>query len=51
MSNIDVFLACRACDVTGKKVESTVFGPIFVEDYARFQMLHTRHHAAQMTGT
>ena len=43
--------ACRACDVTGRKVESTVFGPISVEDYARFQMLHTRHHAGQMTGT
>jgi hypothetical protein len=43
--------ACRACDVSGKKVESTVFGRISVEDYARFQMLHARHHATQMTGT
>jgi hypothetical protein len=39
---------CRAQAVTGREVLSTVFGPVTVEEYARFQGLHARHHAAQI---
>lgn len=42
--------ACRARAVSGKKVASTIFGTVSVEDYARFQALHTRHHCKQMPG-
>jgi len=39
---------CRAQVVTGPEVLSTVFGPVTIEDYARFQGLHARHHAGQI---
>ena len=42
--------ACRARVASGKKVESTIFGTVSVEDYARFQEVHTRHHCKQMPG-
>ena len=41
---------CRARAVSGKQVESTIFGTVSVEDYARFQELHIRHHCKQMPG-
>ena len=41
--------ACRAKAATGGKVASTVFGQVTVEDYARFQALHTRHHRNQLS--
>ena len=41
---------CRARTVAGEKVDSGAFGSITVEEYARFQELHTRHHTAQMPG-
>lgn len=40
--------ACRATAAAGRKVESTFFGAVSVEDYAMFQALHTRHHCRQM---
>jgi len=40
--------ACRDRAASGKKVESTIFGTVSVEDYARFQELHARHHCSQM---
>ena len=42
--------ACRVRVVSGKKVESTIFGTVSVEDYVKFQELHTRHHCKQMPG-
>jgi hypothetical protein len=42
--------ACRTRVASGKVVESTIFGAVSVEDYARFQALHTRHHCKQMPG-
>ena len=41
--------ASRARAVSGTKVESTIFGVVSVEDYARFQELHTRHHCKQIS--
>ena len=41
--------ACRAKAATGAKVASTSFGQVTVEDYARFQALHTRHHRNQLS--
>jgi hypothetical protein len=38
--------SCRARE--GQKVASTVFGTVTVEDYARFQELHVRHHRKQI---
>ena len=40
--------ACRARTAAGQEVLSTVFGTISVEDYAKYQELHTRHHTAQI---
>jgi hypothetical protein len=40
--------ACRAQAASGPEVLSTIFGHVTVEDYARFQGLHARHHAAQI---
>ncbi len=42
--------ACRARVASGQKVASTIFGTVSVEDYARFQELHVRHHCKQMPG-
>ena len=39
---------CRARVSTGKPVESPVFGVVSVEDYARFNEMHTRHHTMQI---
>lgn len=39
---------CRARVGAGQNVVSTIFGTVSVEDYARFQELHTRHHRTQM---
>lgn len=39
---------CRARAAAGQPVESTVFGKAPVEDFVRFQELHTRHHVKQM---
>ena len=39
---------CRARTLAGENVDSGAFGSITVEDHARFQELHTRHHTAQM---
>jgi len=38
----------RARVASGKDVVSGVFGHVSVEDYARFQELHTRHHCGQI---
>lgn len=40
--------ASRARAAAGLKVSHPGFGPVSVEDYARFQELHTRHHCKQM---
>ena len=41
---------CRRRAASGQHVVSTPFGTVSVEDYARFQALHTRHHCKQMSG-
>jgi len=41
---------CRRRAASGQNVVSTGFGTVSVEDYARFQALHTRHHCKQMPG-
>jgi len=41
---------CRARAASGQNVVSTIFGTVAVEDYAKFQELHTRHHCKQMPG-
>ncbi len=40
--------ACRNRAAREQKVESTIFGTVSVEDYVRFQEMHTRHHCKQM---
>ena len=40
--------ASRARAAAGQLVASTIFGTVSVQDYARFQELHTRHHGRQM---
>ena len=40
--------ASRAMAAAGQLVASTIFGTVSVQDYARFQELHTRHHGRQM---
>jgi hypothetical protein len=40
--------ACRARAASGQPVQSNLFGAVPVEDYARFQELHTRHHCKQL---
>ena len=42
--------ACRARAASGQNVMSTIFGAVSVEDFARFQELHIRHHYLQMPG-
>jgi len=41
---------CRARAESGQNVMSPIFGTVTVEDYARFQEVHTRHHCKQMPG-
>jgi hypothetical protein len=41
---------CQARAASGRTVTSGIFGEVSVEDYARFQELHTRHHSAQIPG-
>jgi hypothetical protein len=36
--------ACRACEACSGQVASTIFGAVAVADFARFQVLHVRHH-------
>ena len=40
--------ACRSRAEAGQKVQSTIFGPVSVVDFARFQELHVRHHVPQI---
>ncbi len=42
--------ACRECSAGNQQVKSTVFGVVAVDDYARFQECHTRHHTRQLGG-
>lgn len=42
--------ACRARAARGQNVVSTIVGTVSVENYGRFQELHTRHHRQQMPG-
>ena len=42
--------ACRARAAGGQPVESTIFGTVSLEGYARFQELHTRHHRQHVAG-
>jgi hypothetical protein len=42
--------ACRARAASGQKIPSTIFGPVRVADFARFQELHVRHHHSQLPG-
>jgi DinB family protein len=42
--------ACRARVASGRLVASKIFGDVSVEDFARFQALHIRHHRRQMPG-
>lgn len=41
--------ACCARMASGPTLDSGIFGSVSIEDYARFQELHTRHHCRQMT--
>jgi len=38
----------RARAAAGGKVASTIFGPVSVSDFVRFQELHVRHHHEQL---
>jgi len=40
--------ACRDRLANGRPLEHPVFGTVTVEGYAQFQVLHTRHHLAQL---
>jgi hypothetical protein len=40
--------ACRDRLANGRPLEHPVFGAVTVEGYAQFQVLHTRHHLAQL---
>jgi hypothetical protein len=40
--------ACRNQALGDRKANSTIFGSVPVEDYARFQEIHIRHHQAQI---
>lgn len=42
--------ACRTRAATRQKVASSIFGPVSVEDFARYQALHVRHHHQQLPG-
>jgi hypothetical protein len=41
---------CRGRVASGQHVVSTGFGTVSVEDFVRFNALHTRHHCKQMPG-
>ena len=41
---------CRRLVASGQHVVSTGFGTVSVEDFVRFNALHTRHHCKQMPG-
>ena len=41
---------CRRRVASGQHLVSTGFGTVSVEDYVRFNALHTRHHCKQMPG-
>ena len=41
---------CRRRVASGQHVVSTGFGTVSVEDFVRFNALHTRHHCKQMPG-
>jgi hypothetical protein len=40
--------ACRQLALHGGRMRTTIVGAVSVEDYVRFQELHTRHHRKQM---
>ena len=42
--------ACRVRAASGQDVVSTIFGPVSVAEFARFQELHVRHHYLQIAG-
>ncbi len=42
--------ACRARTEESPQVASTVFGKVSLQEYVRFQEVHTRHHLGQMPG-
>ena len=41
---------CRRRVASGQHVVSTGFGTVSVEDFVRFNAIHTRHHSKQMPG-
>ena len=41
---------CRRRAASGQHVVSTGFGTVSVEDFVRFNAMHTRHHCKQMPG-
>ena len=41
---------CRRRVASGQRVVTTGFGTVSVEDFVRFNALHTRHHCKQMPG-
>jgi len=41
---------CRKRVASGQHVVSPAFGTVSVEDFVRFNTLHTRHHCKQMPG-
>ena len=41
---------CRRRAASGQHVVSTGFGKVSVEDFVRFNAIHTRHHCKQMPG-
>jgi hypothetical protein len=41
---------CRRRVASGQHVVSTAFGTVTVEDFVRFNAIHTRHHCKQMPG-
>ena len=42
---------CRTRVASGQHVMSSGFGTVSVEDFVRFNAMHTRHHCKQMPGT
>ncbi|HEX7797963.1 MAG TPA: DinB family protein [Vicinamibacterales bacterium] len=41
---------CRGRVASGQHAVSTGFGTVSIEDYVRFNAMHTRHHCKQMPG-
>lgn len=41
---------CRRRAASGQNVRHPTFGTVSVEEYARLQVIHTRHHCRQMPG-